>query len=192
MRLVCRIFRFVVILALPLLGLFLAILWAASALSPSSGRLDLKFTAFSANFSLGSSRVGVDVQFQIPSVLKILPTIIPGPEGTVRTPPDLKFTYPPPVFRSASFLGFRYRYSAAIDTIHSTATESLADCMTSRALGVPYWSCLPFLLPLLLFLRRSRRPAPGFCSTCGYDLRAHHPGEKCPECGTVIPEKKPA
>jgi hypothetical protein len=24
------------------------------------------------------------------------------------------------------------------------------------------------------------------CSVCGYDLRAHQPGQKCPECGTEI------
>jgi hypothetical protein len=27
------------------------------------------------------------------------------------------------------------------------------------------------------------------CVTCGYDLRAHRPGDKCPECGRVLPEK---
>ena len=25
------------------------------------------------------------------------------------------------------------------------------------------------------------------CSRCGYDLRAHNPGDRCPECGTAVP-----
>ncbi len=28
--------------------------------------------------------------------------------------------------------------------------------------------------------------APHNCHQCGYDLRAHEPGEQCPECGTTI------
>lgn len=31
-----------------------------------------------------------------------------------------------------------------------------------------------------------RRIIRGLCLNCGYDLRSHKPGEKCPECGTVI------
>jgi len=37
--------------------------------------------------------------------------------------------------------------------------------------------------------RRHRRQ--GLCPTCSYDLRAHHPGQKCPECGTPIPQPPP-
>jgi len=48
----------------------------------------------------------------------------------------------------------------------------------------------PFLaLPLFwLFrtLRARRRKSARLCPTCSYDLRAHGPKEKCPECGTVI------
>jgi hypothetical protein len=28
---------------------------------------------------------------------------------------------------------------------------------------------------------------PDYANAYGYDLRAHHPGGQCPECGTVIP-----
>jgi hypothetical protein len=43
------------------------------------------------------------------------------------------------------------------------------------------------------FLRRRRteyRHQHALCLVCNYDLRAHHPGEKCPECGTLIPAKR--
>jgi rubrerythrin len=38
----------------------------------------------------------------------------------------------------------------------------------------------------LLLRRRRARMDPGKqpCPTCGFDLRAHSPGDKCPECGT--------
>lgn len=29
----------------------------------------------------------------------------------------------------------------------------------------------------------------GLCMNCAYDLRAHKPGDKCPECGTVITDR---
>jgi len=35
-----------------------------------------------------------------------------------------------------------------------------------------------------LKLRHQKRQ--GLCPACSYDLRAHHPGQRCPECGTPI------
>jgi hypothetical protein len=35
--------------------------------------------------------------------------------------------------------------------------------------------------------RRRRRLARGLCIKCGYDLRAHRAGQRCPECGTPVP-----
>ena len=53
-----------------------------------------------------------------------------------------------------------------------------------------YLALLFALLPALAFraIRRRRRSLArvGLCAKCGYDLRAHGPGDKCPECGTPV------
>lgn len=56
--------------------------------------------------------------------------------------------------------------------------------------------CLPLLLgslvlPTVAFFRflhnlRHRHSDPSLCPRCHYDLRAHQPGQKCPECGAPI------
>jgi len=53
--------------------------------------------------------------------------------------------------------------------------------------GVPLWMIEVVLsLPLVLWawqiVRDRRRPKPGICPNCGYDLRASP--QRCPECGT--------
>jgi len=53
---------------------------------------------------------------------------------------------------------------------------------------VPYWliALITIILAIGVFiLTRARKP--GTCQKCGYDLRAHKPGDRCPECGTIIP-----
>ena len=62
---------------------------------------------------------------------------------------------------------------------------------TYRLVYIPFsYLVLVFsILPLLAFrsIRRRRRVARvGLCAKCGYDLRAHGPGDKCPECGTLV------
>jgi hypothetical protein len=46
------------------------------------------------------------------------------------------------------------------------------------------------IVNIALRIRRARQAAHaarrGLCPKCSYDLRAHKPGERCPECGTVI------
>jgi hypothetical protein len=52
--------------------------------------------------------------------------------------------------------------------------------------AIPLW--LPFLIlliPTLLLWRRDRKPRPGFCRQCDYDLTGNISG-RCPECGTPI------
>lgn len=41
------------------------------------------------------------------------------------------------------------------------------------------------------WLRQRRRILTGRCLQCGYDLRAHAPGQNCPECGTLVPMSPP-
>ena len=56
-----------------------------------------------------------------------------------------------------------------------------------------YLTLLFSILPLLAFLsirrRRKAAKAAGLCPKCGYDLRAHQPGDMCPECGTPVAAK---
>jgi hypothetical protein len=58
-----------------------------------------------------------------------------------------------------------------------------------RFVNIPYWFlALLFALPPAMTIRgilRRRARRPGLCPNCGYDLRAHSAGERCPECGTA-------
>lgn len=67
-----------------------------------------------------------------------------------------------------------------------------------RGLIFPYAVPMLLLLPFASFrplnkLRHvvivRRRRTRGLCEACGYDLRAHKPGDRCPECGTPVPAK---
>ena len=52
-------------------------------------------------------------------------------------------------------------------------------------IGVPLWTLLTLAaIPTAILWRRDRRPKPGHCGQCGYDLRASK--KTCPECGTAI------
>ena len=66
----------------------------------------------------------------------------------------------------------------------------------NRIQGLPYWAVAVagLVLPaaratpiVIVTKRKRRRIALGLCIHCGYDLRAHGPGQRCPECGTPVP-----
>jgi len=56
----------------------------------------------------------------------------------------------------------------------------------------PYACAALWGLFLLFLVKMLPKPATFGCRQCGYDLRAHKPGDKCPECGTLIPPPPPA
>ena len=67
--------------------------------------------------------------------------------------------------------------------------------MDWKILQVPLWQIALLLgsLPTFIAMKwawkkhgAARSAARGRCVHCGYDLRAHATGEKCPECGTII------
>jgi hypothetical protein len=67
---------------------------------------------------------------------------------------------------------------------------------TKRPMGIAFeaanwlWSLILVGVALVCLRMRSKirlKFDESLCPTCGYDLHAHHPGQKCPECGTPVP-----
>ena len=121
-------------------------------------------------------------------------------EGIRTSPPD-RFA----LFHSQSFrvgplgfqlTGFYYRsgFSSGL-TLHG---NDPAWAPLNKELSVPAWALLFCwaLTPMASFrgfakrLRARKRLASGRCAACGYDLRAHQPGDRCPECATPVPAKQ--
>ncbi len=84
---------------------------------------------------------------------------------------------------SGTWLGFLYEQT------HRRTPTIAIDYIDVR---IPYWflAFVMIVLPvwkIAKYVRRRRKRDAGACLTCGYDLRAHRPGDKCPECGTPVP-----
>ena len=87
------------------------------------------------------------------------------------------FSFDHPTIRTALW-GSYYTYTSDKDTI---------------ALTLPHWFLISILLiPPMAWLafgrarRQRRRLQRGLCPSCGYDLRMHQPGSRCPECGAAV------
>ncbi len=92
-----------------------------------------------------------------------------------------------------SSLGFQHSTGPYPQTLLFPAMgRMLFFTLNHHAWVIPLW-IFPLIfafipnLYLLQILRRQFRQNQGLCPTCRYDLRAHNPGDNCPECGTLIP-----
>jgi hypothetical protein len=79
----------------------------------------------------------------------------------------------------------RYRLIGRMEwrTTHTGAVGATDYYVDSRVLA-----CLFAFSSILFFVGfwRTKPPKPNMCDVCGYDLRAHVAGQRCPECGTEI------
>ena len=88
------------------------------------------------------------------------------------------------------FFGFGYMREASFVRYWDGSETNVEYQMAT----VPLWFVLllTLLLPVrwlwLTFRRREEVPERA-CEVCRYDLRAHSAGQRCPECGTMIPVK---
>ncbi|HVS69754.1 MAG TPA: hypothetical protein VHQ47_00695 [Phycisphaerae bacterium] len=84
------------------------------------------------------------------------------------------------------FLGFSHQAGGAAVSFGSFIMERADQRWTAPAwFMLTLFSILP-ALSLLARLRRNHARHQNRCPTCGYDLRAHTPGQRCPECGSQI------
>jgi hypothetical protein len=85
-----------------------------------------------------------------------------------------------------NFLGFSYAWTNPFPP----------DRLGYHVFLIPHWFLsLLCLMPPAFWCRARlatrRPPAANCCAVCRYDLRAHKPGDKCPECGTLVPSPPP-
>ena len=106
-------------------------------------------------------------------------TFSPNPQSILINTPDARGFHP---WRDYLFLLFAARIS--------DLGRDLMDVKQIFLCSISIWYLVlsTAILPVIVvFLRlRPRRPRPGYCQQCGYDLRATP--DRCPECGT-IPKK---
>jgi hypothetical protein len=112
-------------------------------------------------------------------------------------PPGWSYQHVPAQHNNPSrFLRSRYSHSQMGVTNHDrtwTPRDGPFANTRERAWLLPYWMPTAALLalPLVRLLtsgrrrRRASRAAAGLCAACGYDLRGHASGQRCPECGAM-------
>jgi hypothetical protein len=106
--------------------------------------------------------------------------LAPVPVGTTIPDPNVHL----------SFLNIGYHYSYQDFGGLNNGVTFFPRGSYTRYVTLPYWflTAVATVPPAFWLWRRLRRSPipPNACATCRYDLRAHQPGDRCPECGTVI------
>lgn len=118
-----------------------------------------------------------------------------------RTDRDLKYYLISSHYHPWLYWGYKWRgfgtYSVVWDAYQDPSFRKWGDPRNAwdtlgtfgRGFYIPTWfGAVFFILPTVLLLvkravNRLRRPRPGYCAQCGYDLRGTP--ARCPECGTV-------
>jgi hypothetical protein len=120
--------------------------------------------------------------------------IVPRPLTVKWNPYSYSNTKPsrPENFDQHNFLGLSHYDPWGTMGLWMDDPAPLSKDVRGTVTTAPYWLlALLTAIPALLGARRWRRARHlarlGLCRHCGYDLRAHQPGERCPECGTVVP-----
>jgi hypothetical protein len=162
-------------------GAAILLFWLCKHIDPN---LDSEFRPTSY-FSIGiyKTRFGVTYQSE---TSRILPSKKPPADATT-----LPFTdwyvidYDGWPIRWGGFC-FGSRLNSHTVTYFQTST--IIKNRFERCLLLPNWLGLPLIsiFPATLLFSRVARGSKRLCSTCHYDLRAHKPGDKCPECGTPV------
>lgn len=95
----------------------------------------------------------------------------------------------------------KYTYASAVGLwiIVCVLGYNLGPLLFNLPVMLSYWIWMGLVLvlcatPFCVFtirdmrkMQTANRQRNNLCPTCRYDLRAHSPGQTCPECGTPIP-----
>ena len=103
----------------------------------------------------------------------------------------------PDEFAQYNFLGLSHYDPWGMTRLWMANPAPLFKDTRGTVTTVPYWllvllTAIPALLGGRRWLRNRRLARRGLCRQCGYDLRAHQPGDRCPECGTPVPQPSAA